>query len=231
MAKDRTRRVTLSALLVAVMLILGYLESLIPLGVPGIKLGLSNSVLLLAMYWLGIPATFLLMITKVLLSGLLFSGVSAMMYALAGGLLSTVVMSILYLLTDLGPVVTGVAGAVTHNVGQVGLAMIILRTQNLVYYMGVLMLVGMVTGFVTGTVAKLLMQRLPSSLQPEQKPGKFRKKCSTQGDSSVNIPLSEGTDQEKVGDITGSQTSEPGRKEEDVPAISDSEQTKDSVSE
>ena len=51
----KTRRLTVSALLVTVMLMLGYLENLVPIGVPGIKLGLSNSVLLLAIYWLGIP--------------------------------------------------------------------------------------------------------------------------------------------------------------------------------
>ena len=74
MNKWSVKRIALSALLIAVMLILGYIESLIPLGpVPGIKLGLSNSVLLLGLCWLGIPATFVLMFAKVLLSGLLFS--------------------------------------------------------------------------------------------------------------------------------------------------------------
>lgn len=167
MKRNSTRRLTLSALLVAVMLILGYIESFIPVGgVPGIKIGLSNSVLLLAVYWLGIPTAFLLMAAKVLLSGLLFAGVSGMMYALAGGLLSMIVMSALYKVRGFSPVVIGMAGAVFHNVGQVGLAMIILQTDKLVYYMAVLMLVGLATGFTTGTVAKLLMNRLPEELKP-----------------------------------------------------------------
>ena len=86
----KTRRLTVSALLVTVMLMLGYLENFVPTGVPGIKLGLSNSVLLLAIYWLGIPTALILMVVKVVLSGILFSGVSAMMYAFAGGVLSMV---------------------------------------------------------------------------------------------------------------------------------------------
>ena len=154
-------------LLVTVMLMLGYLENLVPTGVPGIKLGLSNSVLLLAIYWLGIPTALILMVVKVVLSGILFSGVSAMMYAFAGGVLSMVVMSVLYKARGFSPIAIAMAGAVFHNVGQVGLAMVILETDRLVYYMAILMLAGLVTGFVTGTVTSLLMKRLPASMKPE----------------------------------------------------------------
>ena len=129
----KTRRLTVSALLVTVMLMLGYLENLVPTGVPGIKLGLSNSVLLLAIYWLGIPTALILMVVKVVLSGILFSGVSAMMYAFAGGVLSMVVMSVLYKARGFSPIAIAMAGAVFHNVGQVGLAMVILETDRLVY--------------------------------------------------------------------------------------------------
>ena len=163
----KTRRLTVSALLVTVMLMLGYLENFVPTGVPGIKLGLSNSVLLLAIYWLGIPTALILMVVKVVLSGILFSGVSAMMYGFVGGVLSMVVMSVLYKARGFSPIAIAMAGAVFHNVGQVGLAMVILETDRLVYYMAILMLAGLVTGFVTGTVTSLLMKRLPASMKPE----------------------------------------------------------------
>ena len=163
----KTRRLTVSALLVTVMLMLGYLENLVPTGVPGIKLGLSNSVLLLAIYWLGIPTALILMVVKVVLSGILFSGVSAMMYAFAGGVLSMVVMSVLYKARGFSPIAIAMAGAVFHNVGQVGLAMVILETDRLVYYMAILMLAGLVTGFVTRTVPTLQMKPLAASRKPE----------------------------------------------------------------
>ena len=166
MRRSSVRRLTLSALLVTVMLMLGYVESLIPTGVPGIKLGLSNSVLLLAICWLGIPNAVLLMLVKVLLSGFLFSGVSAILYALAGGTLSMLTMILLYKLGRFHLVPVAMGGAVMHNVGQVALAMLMLETGGLVYYMAVLMLVGLVTGFVTGTAAKLLVERIPKSLLP-----------------------------------------------------------------
>ena len=152
-------------MLAAVMLVIGYLENLVPTGVPGIKLGLSNSVLILAIYWLGIPVAFVLMVVKVVLSGLLFSGVSAMMYSFAGGLLSMIGMSVMYKTKGFSSVTIAMVGAVLHNVGQVGLAMIVLETGRLAYYMGVLMLVGLGTGFVTGTVAKMLMKRMPEMIQ------------------------------------------------------------------
>lgn len=160
----KTKTLALSSLMVAIMLILGYIESMLPSGpVPGIKLGLSNSVLLIAVYSLGIPVTFALMAAKVLLSGLLFSGVSAMMYGLAGGLLSVTAMAVLSRFKDLSCVGVGIAGGVTHNIGQVGLAMIILNTDSLVYYMAVLMLVGGLMGAATGTLCKLMMKRLPQN--------------------------------------------------------------------
>lgn len=85
--REQNQRIALCGLLVSLMLVLGYIESLIPVPtvVPGIKLGLSNGVLLFALYLLDIPTAFVLMVLKVVLSGLLFGGVSAMMYAFAGG--------------------------------------------------------------------------------------------------------------------------------------------------
>ena len=170
MKRWETRRLSLSALLVAVMLILGYIESLVPIGtIPGIKIGLSNSVLLLGLYWFGISATFCLMLVKVVLSGLLFSGFSAMIYSIAGGVLSLTVMSILFKIGGFSPVTIGMAGGMFHNIGQVGMAMLILETNKLVYYMAILMFVGLGTGFVTGTIAKLLMNRLPAELRYHNK--------------------------------------------------------------
>lgn len=169
MPHKHTHRLAVSALLLAVMLVLGYIESFLPSGpVPGIKLGLSNSVLLLAIIWLGIPYAIVLMIGKVVLSGLLFAGVNAMLFSFAGGILSMIVMVILNCLS-FHIVVTGMAGGVMHNVGQVALAIYILQTDKLFYYMAILMFVGLLTGFATGSVAQLLIQRMPKSLLPDLK--------------------------------------------------------------
>lgn len=162
----QTQRLALSAMFVAVMLVLGYIESMIPTSwtpVPGIKLGLSNSVLLLSLYWLGIPISIQLMVIKVFLSGITFSGVNAMMYALAGGVVSLAAMILMiYVIKGVSPIGAGIVGGAMHNVGQVALAMIVLNTTGLLVLMAFLIVIGAVMGAVTGTLAKLLMGHLPA---------------------------------------------------------------------
>ena len=157
-----TKRVALCGLLLSMMLVLGWVEHMIPLNasIPGIKLGLSNGVLIFAVYMLGIPYAFLLMVLKVVLSGLMFGGVSAMMYAMAGGLVSMILMATLSRVKGMHPVVVSMIGGVGHNVGQVLLAMVMLNTANLVYYLAVLTFVGLGCGAVTGVTATSVMKHL-----------------------------------------------------------------------
>ena len=111
-----TRNIVLCGLLTAMMLVLGFIESLLPVAtaVPGVKLGLSNGVLMFALYMLDAPTAFLLMLLKVVLSGLLFGGVSAMMYAMAGGVASMLVM-ILFKRFNFSMLFVSMLGAVAHN--------------------------------------------------------------------------------------------------------------------
>ncbi len=208
MARNNTRALTLSAMLVAIMLILGFIEQRIPLvpADPHIKLGLSNSVLLFAVYWLGIPTAFVLMLLKVLLSGFLFAGVNAMLYALAGGTLSVAFMSLFYkgihclparakavrLLLSLAPMLIGAVGGAMHNVGQVSVAMLIFSNnphvvKGLVRYMMILAAIGAGMGVFTGFVAKLLIARLPASMRPH--PAKQKRPASKPDASAAeNLP-------------------------------------------
>ena len=162
---EKTRRVTLCGLLTAIMLILGYVESLIPFsfGVPGIKLGLSNSVLIFSVYMLNVPTAFLLMIVKVTLSAVMFgAGLFSMpmWFALAGGTLSLALMALLSRDRDLVPAVVSMAGGVGHNVGQVVMCMLTVTRVNMLFYMGVLMFVGMLTGGLTGMIADRVLRHM-----------------------------------------------------------------------
>jgi len=160
--REQTRRIALCSMLLALMLLLGYVESQLPVapGIPGIKLGLSNGVLIFALYMLGTRTSYLLMVLKVILSGLMFAGVNAMMYAAAGGMLSMTVMALLRRVKGVSPVVVSMAGGVFHNVGQVALAMIILSTSMLFYYMAILMAGGLITGALTGVASVGVMRHL-----------------------------------------------------------------------
>ena len=160
--RERAHRIALCGLLIAMMLVLGFIESRIPInaGIPGIKLGLSNGVLIFAVYMLDIPTAWLLMVLKVTLSGLLFGGFNTIMYALAGGVLSMLTMTLLSRIKGMHPVTVSMAGGVMHNVGQVALAMILLHTRQLLYYMAILILVGLACGALTGIVASSVMKHL-----------------------------------------------------------------------
>mgnify|MGYP000325855213 FL=1 len=135
-----TQRLSLGALLLAVMLVLGYLESLIPLtGMPGVKPGLSNCVLMLSLGWLGGGMTLALMAGKVLLSGLLFGSPFSMLYALAGGLCSLGFMMALRKIPGISFFGLGMAGGAAHNLAQVLLAMLLLQTPSLISYLALLL--------------------------------------------------------------------------------------------
>ncbi len=82
------------------------------------------------------------------------------MYALAGGVLSMIAMSLLSRVKGMHPITVSMVGGVMHNIGQVALAMIILQTPQLLYYMAVLMLVGLACGALTGVVASSVMKHL-----------------------------------------------------------------------
>ncbi len=163
--KHSVQRIALCGLLTALMLVLGYVESMLPAvpGIPGIKLGLSNGVLIFAIYLLDIPTAFALMALKIVLSGLMFSGVSAMMYAAAGGLLSMIAMSLLSHVKGLHMVTVSMAGGAMHNAGQVLMAMLVLQTPKLIYYLAILLVVGLVTGLLIGLAANIAIRHLKSS--------------------------------------------------------------------
>ena len=161
--KRKTLQLPVSALLLAMMLVLGYVESLLPAftAIPGVKLGLSNSVLIFAVYMLDIPTAYILMALKVTLSGFLFGNPAAMLYAFAGGLLSLTAMALVSRIKSVPPVAVSMLGGVMHNVGQVIMAMIVLHTpRQMLYYLGILILVGLACGLLTGVAAQAVMAHL-----------------------------------------------------------------------
>lgn len=156
------RNVARFGLLTAMALVLGYVERLIPIaaGIPGIKLGLANTVLLYAVYMMDKKSAALLMLLKVLLSGFLFAGLSGMLYSLAGGALSLAAMLLLHRAKGVGVVGVSVAGGVCHNIGQIAVACFVVQPAAALSYLPILLLSGVVTGILTGLVARLVMKAL-----------------------------------------------------------------------
>ncbi len=159
--KHSSRFVAVFGFLLAAAILLGYVEMLIPIQIPiqGVKLGLANAAVLLVLYLFGPGPAFLLSLLRILLSGFLFSNMAAMIYSLAGGMLSLIVMCAVKR-TDLFSVVgVSILGAVSHNGGQLVIAMLVLQSRSLVYYIPVLLAAGIVTGMLIGIVVKELLPR------------------------------------------------------------------------
>ena len=172
------RWLTRMALLTAVAVVLGYIEHLIPMpgSIPGIKLGLANTVLLYAIYLLDAKSAFLLMVLKVGLSGLMYGGVSAMMFSFGGGLCSLLMMLLMKKLGGVSIIGVSVVGAVFHNVGQTAVAAFMVNTAALMGYVPFLLVAAVVTGVLTGIAAKYAIQGLKASgLENVKMPGKESK--------------------------------------------------------
>ena len=142
-------------LLTAVAIVLGYFEYLLPVtGIPGVKLGLANTVLLYALYLIDVPSAILLMFLKVGLSGLLFGGPAAMLYSFAGGALSLFIMILARKSKGLSVVGVSVLGAASHNIAQMTVACFVVETRAILAYLPILLLAAAVTGTLTGLIAR-----------------------------------------------------------------------------
>lgn len=157
-----TKTITRFGLLVSVALVLGYFERFLPIapGLPGVKLGLANTMLLYAIYLMDSKSAFCLMLLKVILSGMLFAGVSGMLYSFAGGLFSLIMMLIIKRLDNVSIVGVSVVGAVFHNIGQLTMASIIVKTKGILLYFPFLMISAIITGILTGITAKYVFKGL-----------------------------------------------------------------------
>lgn len=150
------------AVLTALALALSAIERLIPVpvAVPGVKLGLANLVTVLALYLLGAREALTISALRVVLAGFLFGSFSSLLYALSGALLSFGAMALLKKTGAFSVIGVSVAGGVFHNVAQITIAALIVKTLELSYYLPVLMLSGIITGLFIGIVANLLIGRL-----------------------------------------------------------------------
>ena len=157
-----TKRLVLLAMLTAVAMILSYVESLLPsVGIPGVKMGLANIAVIFALFRFGWKEAAALSLVRVVLVSLLFGSVGAMLYSLAGAVLSLAVMALLRRIDRCSTVGISVAGGVAHNAGQILMAMLILQTKQLLGYLPVLAVSGIAGGVLTGLAAALLIRRIP----------------------------------------------------------------------
>ena len=147
----------------ALALIFSYIETLIPIqfGVPGVKLGLANLIIVIALFKTDWREALLLSVVRIILAGFIFGNLFGIIYSLAGGILSLAVMALLKKRADrLSVVGVSMAGGVCHNIGQLIVAMIVVETYQVGYYLPVLLIAGLITGTVIGVVAGEVLKRI-----------------------------------------------------------------------
>lgn len=157
----KTKKLTLCAILSALAIVFGYIETLIgtPVMIPGVKWGLGNIVVLLALYKLDKRYAFLIMFIKVITSSALFGSPSVFIYSLCGGALSFFVM-VLLKKWNFHIVSVSIGGGISHNIGQLVCASIMMRTVTVFSYLPVLIVFGAVSAVVTGILTKVIIKRI-----------------------------------------------------------------------
>lgn len=158
----KSRNVATYGMLIALAFILSYIERMIaiPVPIPGIKVGLANLVVITALYLMGPKHAFVLSMIRILLVGFTFGSLSTILFSFAGGILSWILMVLAQKIKGLSMTGISILGGVGHNVGQIVVAMFVVNSTTLLYYLPVLILSGLIAGMVIGIIGALLINRL-----------------------------------------------------------------------
>ena len=158
---SHTKKIALLGVLTALSMVLSYVEMLFPpvwSAVPGIKLGFGNIITLVLLYSFSIRSAAAVSLIRIFLMSLLFGNGMVFLYSLSGATLSIFVMLLLKKTNLFSMVGVSIAGAVAHNLGQIILAIIIMQTKEIGYYMIVLALTGVIAGIFIGIISAIVLK-------------------------------------------------------------------------
>ena len=155
----KTRKMVSLSLFLAMGIVLSIIESFIPTGIPGVKIGLANIITLLILYIYGRRDAIIILLLRIFLVGLLYSGLFSQTFllSLGGGLLSIAIMVIAYSTHKFKILTVSVLGAISHSIGQIIMAIITLSTKELVYYLPIILAISIPAGVLTGLIAKRIL--------------------------------------------------------------------------
>lgn len=158
---DTKKMVTLSVL-VAIAMILSYIEFLLPIStaIPGMKIGLSNIATVFTLYTLGWPYAIFVSIIRVILSSLIFGSFVSFLYSLSGAAFALLIMIILKKTNLFSSIGVSVSGGVFHNVGQIVAACIVMNSVEISLYLIPLVISGTISGIFIGLVSGMLVEKI-----------------------------------------------------------------------
>lgn len=156
----QTKKITLSAVLTALALVLGLLERYIPLPIPGMKLGLANIVTLFALYTLGLPYAAGILFLRCILGSIYSGSITALLYSVSGGILSLAVMALARKSSRLSIYGVSALGSAAHSIGQILAAAAVLSSSLIFSYLPVMLIVSAGTGMLVAAAASAVLRIL-----------------------------------------------------------------------
>lgn len=163
---DKTKKIATYGVMAALAMILSYVEMQLPtfVAIPGVKMGLTNIVVIVALYKMGNKSAIFINIVRIIAVSLLFGTLMSFAFSFAGGMLSTLVMILLKKTDKFSTVGVSVAGGITHNIGQILAAMLLLNTKAIIWYLPVLWLSGILSGLLIGLIGAIIVKRIKVSV-------------------------------------------------------------------
>ena len=161
--RTKTRKIALLGVLTSVALVLSYLEAMLPpisTAVPGIKMGLPNIIIIFVLYKFGIKEATTVSLIRVFIVSLLFGNVMTLAYSVAGAVLSILLMTIMIKSDLFSTIGVSIVGGISHNLGQILVAIFLFDTIQIGYYMIVLAVTGTIAGVVIGIIASILIKKI-----------------------------------------------------------------------
>jgi len=162
---NNSKRIAVCGVLTALAMIFSYIEALIPIpiGIPGVKLGIANIAIIAVIYIVGDSQAIMVNFLRIMLTGILFGNFYSFLFSLAGGMLSVILMVLVKKTKKLSMVGVSIIGGVAHNIGQIVAAVFLMDNAAIAYYLPVLIIAGVVTGIVIGYVGQLVTRRISAN--------------------------------------------------------------------
>ncbi len=148
-----TKKIAAIGVLTSMAIILSYFERMLPTFIPGVKLGLANIVVVMCLYYLGNKEAFKISLIRVFVIGIMFGGISSILYALSGAILSYISMITLKQTKAFSIVGVSIAGSAFHVVGQIIVAVLVVQNEKLFFYLPFLLILSVISGFVIGIIS------------------------------------------------------------------------------
>lgn len=168
---NRTRKLTLCAVLISLALTLSYMERFFPLQMvvpmPGVKLGLANIVTLVALYLLGGKSAYAILAIRCILGSAFGGGITSLLFSLLGGSLAMLTMAVSKKFPFLSIYGVSILGAAAHNIGQICASMLLMHSVYIGAYLPYLLAVGLFTGFATGAAGAGVL-RVFARIEPQR---------------------------------------------------------------